>query len=287
MSQVKTPQLPRTYGGFEYVRKQLATRAFDLIRRWTLYLYIGGVRVGERTSRMVNGIADFGHMRTDQIVELYYPTSKSPSTWHGRLSRLIELGTLSKVPYRLQDSPRGGSPMGCYQIGKTSWRTFYGDTKYEAVKDQHKLEHTLFNVDIYILAKRLERQGLLTFIEASVEEPITAAGVIVKADQFWHLNLLRRSETGYFWIEADTDNENKSKIQTKIHNYVHLLNSGEYVITDDDGHERFPEVIFVVKDGEGATARVRELKRWIAEIENVPEWLFTVVTYSDLPQLLM
>lgn len=241
------------------------------------YLYVRGVRLWERDMAILEGVASFGAMTTGQIRELYFHGLKSPTSCKVVLRRLVDNGALSRVHVNMPDNPKGGSPTGCYQIGKTSWRTMYGNTPYKPMRDQYKLMHTLFVVEVFISIKRLERAGALKVEDVAVESDAWAnvGGHDVHPDIDLRIDAISRGEPLALWVEADRSNEYERQIQDKIHRYIGAHQSEDF--------ERDPHRVVFVARGED---RVKALKRYIRKVPDLPRGLFVVFTLDDFVEML-
>lgn len=241
------------------------------------YRYVRGVKLWERDLSILEGVASFGAMTTGQIRELYFHGLKSPTSCKVVLRRLVENGALSRVHVNMPENVRGGSPTGCYQIGKTTWKSMYGNTSYKPIRDQYKLMHTLFVVEVFLAIKRLERTGALKVEDVAVESDAWASmgGHEVHPDIDLRINAINRGEPLALWVEVDRSNEYERQIQDKIHRYIGAYQSEDY---QADPHR----VVFVAR-GED---RVKTLKRYIRKVSDLPRGLFVVFTLDDFVEML-
>lgn len=244
----------------------------------TQYRYLVGMELLERDARLLAGVARFGSMTTAQIATLYFYGLKSDTSYVRRLKHLTEAGMLSRVAVRLPGGSRGGSPMGCYQIGPTGWKSYY-TTRFRPIRDQTKLLHTLKVVDVYISLKETERAGYLDILSYNIEFDawVNVAGAEIHPDMYLELGLRHKRQKVSLWIEVDRDTEWDKKINDKIQRYKYAkLHDDEYPL------EVFPDVLFLATDED----RVKEL-RGIVRRSNAPDGLVSAEHVDSFPQCLL
>lgn len=241
------------------------------------YVYVGRMRLLQRDMEILEGIAAFGAMTTGQVRELFFDGLKSRTSCQVVLKRLVDNGALTRVHVNLPSTEKGGSPSGCYSIGRATWRTFYPGTSYKPIRDQYKLMHTLFVVEVFIAIKRLERTGALKVEDVAVESDAWASvgGHEVHPDIDLRIDAINRGEPLALWVEVDRSNEYERQIQDKIHRYIGAYQSEDY---QADPHR----VVFVAR-GED---RVKTLKRYIRKVSDLPRGLFVVFTLDDFVEML-
>jgi hypothetical protein len=240
------------------------------------HVYFGGMRLLPRDRALMVGVATFGSLTTSQIDTLFFNDLKSRTPCTRALKRLTEQGMLARVPIRLPSNERGGSPMGCYQIGPNAWPSFYA-TRYRPIRDQMKLMHTLLVADVYIATRQAERSGWLDIIEAHIEADAwcTVAGVELRPDMLLDVGLREKRERRTVWLEIDRGGERQKQIAEKIERYIYAYHSGQYA------GDVFPEVLFLATDAE----RVKELRQIVSR-SDAPDGLITVERLDSFPQVL-
>lgn len=277
MSYGQTPSQPRAKSVVETMGSTAVTWGNMPAGPRAHYVYRDGVRLWQRDMELLEGIASFGAMTTGQVRELYFHELKSRTSCQNVLTRLVKNGALSRVHVNMPDNPKGGSPTGCYQIGKTTWKTMYGTTPYKPLRDQYKLMHTLFVVEVFIAIKRQERAGTLKVEDVAVESDAWASvgGHEVHPDIDLRIDAINRGEPLSLWVEVDRSNEYERQIQDKIHRYIGAYQSEDY---QTDPHR----VVFVAR-GED---RVKTLKRYIRKVSDLPRGLFAVFTLDEFVEML-
>lgn len=242
----------------------------------TKYQYLWGMKLLQRDVNLVRGVAEFGSMTTDQIFALYF-YGMARTTCTRRLNILVENGTLSKVPVRLSLRDTG-APLGCFQIGKNSWRSFY-TSNYRQVRDQMKLVHTLAIVDTFVAIKQAERAGQIDILNYAVEYEawINLAGSDIRPDMFVDLGLVERKERVVQWVEVDNSSERYKHIKEKLDRYRHAYNHSDKYPLDI-----FPQVVFLANTAE----RARELRQMVGR-ESMPDGFVVVELLESYPQPLL
>lgn len=277
MSYVQTQGKPRPIGVVEHIGSMALTSVNTLPAAPAHYVYIGDVRLWLRDMQLLEGVASFGAMTTGQIRELYFDGLKSRTSCQVVLKRLVDNGALDRVHIHLPSSSRGGSPTGCYKIGRATWNTFYPNMTYKNFRDPWKLMHTLFMVDTFVELKRMERAGVIAIKEVDVESKAWTKGLLDNPhpDLQLRLDAIARGESMRLLLEVDRSNEYEAEIQRKAERYIAALAAGAY------GSDK-PRVVFIVLD----QMRVDTLKRYLRGIRDRPSGLFVVYTLADFVEML-
>lgn len=276
MSYASTQTEPSRNRAREAMGATAVTSAYALDPRPAHYVYRDGVKLYSRDKDILDGVGSYGAMTTAQIAEIYFDGLKSKTSWQNVLSRLVRNGALARVFVNLPDKPQGGSPTGCYQIGRKSWKSIYPGTPFREVRDQYKLMHTLMMVDTYIEVLRLSRAGFFEIehheVEAEAWRPYD--GGETHPDISLILDLVRRKRYMNMYLEVDRSREFEYQIQQKVRRFVSAASE----------RKSYPRVVFVVERGKDK--RVRALRRYIAGVDGVPDGMFYVFTIDDFREQL-
>lgn len=243
------------------------------------YLYLDGMELLLRDADIMRAVARFGSLTTSQIEEMFFLDLKSRTPVTRALKRLTDQGMLARVSVRLPSNRTGGSPMGCFQIGRTSWSSF-NTGRYRPVRDQMKLMHTLSVADTYIAIKKAERERWLDVLKVGIDQHdawVMVAGADLRPDLYVELGLREKRERVVLWIEVDMGSERQKQILEKVDRYKYALeHSAEYPL------DVFPSVLFLACD----EARADELRTILRRAPQTPEGFISVALLASFPQLL-
>lgn len=242
--------------------------------------YASAMQLLSRDNAILSFVARFGQATTAQLREVFFYDKAAKSSCTDVLRRLRTQGMLSNVYVRLSRESKGGSPMGCYQIGPEAWKLYYPGSSYKAVRNQAKLAHTLAVTDMYVQALRAEREGLLTISSYAVEEDawISVGGANLHPDLHLELYLPLTNEDYPVWVEVDRDSEGTADILRKLRRYLLALeHSAEYP------YERFPSVLFLVEH----SYRYEAIARLLRRVPEAPEGFFSVELMENFPKALL
>ncbi|QOH56221.1 hypothetical protein C6Y44_09795 [Rhodococcus rhodochrous] len=264
---VETPPEPARIAPDDHTLITPLTRADMGAAAQAKYLYFGYMELLHRDAEVMRHVARFGALTTAQIRALLFHDKKSETSCTRSLRRLREAGILASVSVRLPSNSRGGSPMGCYQIGRAAWKSFY-TRPYKVMGNPLKLHHTLAVADAYIALKQAERAGAFKISHYRTEPDtwLDIAGVELRPDLY--VDLIDENAEApmrrLYWLEVDQHSEGRDDIAKKVEAYKHAYLHG--------GMKSFPQVVFVGKDDD----TVADLRRWIRPLTR------DVETYGDL-----
>ncbi|MGW6120460.1 replication-relaxation family protein [Nocardia sp. NPDC055165] len=232
----------------------------------------------ERDVQVARGIACFGAMLTSQIDEIYFYENQSDTPRIRALRRLVDGGTLVRVPFRYPESTRGGSPMGCYQLTRQGWKYFHNRPYSERV-GQMNILHTLKAVDVHISMLQATRAGHIDLLHYDVEYDawMNVAGAELHPDEFVEVGLRAKRQKASIWLEVDRASEGRKQLIGKIKRYVHARKHAE-----DYPLEVFPSVLFLVPTPED----LKVMRRIISEVEGT-EGFIAAELISDFPAILL
>ncbi|MBW4077749.1 MAG: hypothetical protein HIU84_04415 [Acidobacteria bacterium] len=251
-------------------------------------------RLGERDWEIITTVRSFKYLTTRQISRQHFGLSTDegliPRHANHALARLRELGLLTNLERRI-GGVRAGSGGHVWQITDLA-RRLLGDHLNESDNGRIRvfepsttfLEHTLAVAEVVISLQEVANGAEIKLAHLQVEPECWRSYLGPSGETRWlKPDLAVVTESGGFedhwFMEVDRATEPPNRVIKKCRQYEEYRRSDR----EQAKHGVFPAVVWVVPN---VRRRDQIRERLASEVANA-DWLFTVVTPSDLGALVV
>jgi hypothetical protein len=226
--------------------------------------------IDERDYQIIVLIAKFKQLTAAHINELLFNDTKTHLPCHRALHRLMDMGYLRRIEFRIVGGSRGGSGRYVYIIGREASRLMAAKYSPTTSIDYHALAIA----DTYRELVRLERAGRFTIAHYDTEPSChqTIQGHELKPDMFVSLSKPNVPVLNA-WLEVDRGTEYSNQIKSKL---VRYLKASEVATTDDV--DMWPRIYWIALNNERRNTLAKIIRQGKPEQQD----LFRVITMAEV-----